>query len=192
MRCPARSRSTAQLARGHAPRCPLRPRSCSPLPAPPEVMLPAVRSAPARQPGAPGQLERHETPDPVRSDAVESRFQCVRHRDWTQWNPGSSAFGTATGRSETLVPVRSAADRASWLLYLELSWLLRPEPRYSQPPARSTAAPRPEPGEHAAGPRSTRRGVDSVPAPGTCCRICLFLQTAYFLGLRYDGMWTVY
>jgi hypothetical protein len=29
-------------------------------------------------PGAPGQLERHETPDPVRSDAVKPRFQCVR------------------------------------------------------------------------------------------------------------------
>jgi hypothetical protein len=25
-----------------------------------------------------GQLERHETPDPVRSDAVESRFHGVR------------------------------------------------------------------------------------------------------------------
>ena len=25
-----------------------------------------------------GQLERHETPDPVRSNAVESRIQCVR------------------------------------------------------------------------------------------------------------------
>jgi hypothetical protein len=29
-------------------------------------------------PGAPGQLERHETPDPVRSSAVKPRIQCVR------------------------------------------------------------------------------------------------------------------
>ena len=29
-------------------------------------------------PGAPGRLERHETPDPVRSGAVKAGFQCVR------------------------------------------------------------------------------------------------------------------
>jgi hypothetical protein len=29
-------------------------------------------------PGVPGQLERHEIPDPVRSDAVKALFQCVR------------------------------------------------------------------------------------------------------------------
>ena len=28
--------------------------------------------------GAPSQPERHETPDPVRSNALESRFHCVR------------------------------------------------------------------------------------------------------------------
>jgi hypothetical protein len=58
--------------------------------------------------------------------------------------------------------------------------------------ARSAAAPRPSPGKHAAGPRSTRRAAESVPPPGTCCRICRFLQTAYCRCLRYDGMWTVY
>jgi hypothetical protein len=30
--------------------------------------------------GAPDQLERHETPDPVRSSAVEPRFHCVRQQ----------------------------------------------------------------------------------------------------------------
>ena len=39
----------------------------------PEELGPLVRVRP-------GQLERHETPDPVRSDAVGSRFQCVRQR----------------------------------------------------------------------------------------------------------------
>jgi hypothetical protein len=29
---------------------------------------------------AAGQLERHETPDPVRSDALDSRFHCVRQQ----------------------------------------------------------------------------------------------------------------
>jgi hypothetical protein len=29
-------------------------------------------------PGAPGHLERHETPDPLRSDAVKARFQRVQ------------------------------------------------------------------------------------------------------------------
>jgi len=29
---------------------------------------------------SPGQLERHETPDLVRSDAVNVRFQCVPQR----------------------------------------------------------------------------------------------------------------
>jgi hypothetical protein len=31
-------------------------------------------------PGAPDELERYETPDPLRSDAVEARIQCVRQR----------------------------------------------------------------------------------------------------------------
>jgi hypothetical protein len=31
-------------------------------------------------PYAPGQLERHETPDPVRSNPVDPRFHCVRQQ----------------------------------------------------------------------------------------------------------------
>ena len=37
-------------------------------------------------PDAPGQLERHETPDPVRSNAVDVRFHGVRH--WRPWPGG--------------------------------------------------------------------------------------------------------
>ena len=42
----------------------------------------------ARVAGAPDQLERHETPDPVRPDAVEPRIHCAR----THWILGFMAF----------------------------------------------------------------------------------------------------
>jgi len=44
----------------------------------PETKLRSHRNHQQHDPGAPGQLERHETPDPVRSNAVKSRFHDVR------------------------------------------------------------------------------------------------------------------
>src|SRR6185312_1589863 len=40
--------------------------------------LPSLRHRQQRRPGVSGQLERHETPDPARSNAVNAGFQCVR------------------------------------------------------------------------------------------------------------------
>src|SRR5690348_10219451 len=44
----------------------------------PENRTQVTLAPPAVRSGAPGPLERHETPDPVRSNAVESRFHGVR------------------------------------------------------------------------------------------------------------------
>ena len=44
----------------------------------PETKLRSHRNHQQHDPGAPGQLERHETPDPVRSNAVKSWFHDVR------------------------------------------------------------------------------------------------------------------
>jgi len=44
----------------------------------PETGLRSHRHHQQHDPGAPGQLERHDTPDPVRSNAVNVRFQRVR------------------------------------------------------------------------------------------------------------------
>jgi len=49
----------------------------SPPPAPRAAPASGLRSRPAPDPGA-GPMERHETPDPVRSDAMDPRFHCVR------------------------------------------------------------------------------------------------------------------
>jgi hypothetical protein len=40
--------------------------------------LPSLRHRQQHGPGVSAQLERHETPDPVRSNAVNAGFQCVR------------------------------------------------------------------------------------------------------------------
>jgi len=48
-------------------------------------------------PGASGQLERHETPDPVRSSAVESRIQCVWQGSGRVWQ-GPAGVQKASGR----------------------------------------------------------------------------------------------
>ena len=45
--------------------------------------------------GRPPIRERHETPDPVRSDALESRFHCVRHDGYPAW-PSLLARSAAT------------------------------------------------------------------------------------------------
>jgi hypothetical protein len=52
-------------------------------------------------PGAPDQPERHETPDPVRSNEVEPGFHCVREASGeAQQAPGSTPAraGLASGR----------------------------------------------------------------------------------------------
>jgi hypothetical protein len=46
----------------------------------PETGLRSHRHRQPHGPGAPGLAERHETPAPVRSNAVESRFHCLRQR----------------------------------------------------------------------------------------------------------------
>jgi hypothetical protein len=72
-----------------------RPPSFPPAPLPMDVMKPRIqcvlaqwipgftaagpRSPSAPAPGLPLPVERHETPDPVRSGAVDPRFHCVRH-----------------------------------------------------------------------------------------------------------------
>src|SRR5690349_23914443 len=57
--------------------------------------------------GAPGSVERRETPDPPRSDAVKPGIQCVRRGALTPWKPGSGAFGGVPDR-------RLAGQRADW------------------------------------------------------------------------------
>jgi hypothetical protein len=46
----------------------------------PETGLRPRRHHQQQAPGALSQLERHETPVPLRSDAVEARIQCVPQR----------------------------------------------------------------------------------------------------------------
>ena len=44
------------------------------------MKIPCARPHLSHDPGAPGQPERHETPDPRRSNAVDAGFQCVREQ----------------------------------------------------------------------------------------------------------------
>jgi hypothetical protein len=46
----------------------------------PKTGLRSHRHHQQHDPGEPSQLERHETPDPVRSDAVKTEFHYVRQR----------------------------------------------------------------------------------------------------------------
>src|ERR1700757_613714 len=68
-------------------------------------------------PGVPGSLERHETPDPRRSDAVKPGIQCVRRGALTPWNTGSSASGgsgpEAGGPACGLTAWRPAGERVT-------------------------------------------------------------------------------
>jgi len=59
-------------------------------------------------PDAPGQLERHETPDPVRSDAVNSRFQDVRLA--TGGRPAGVGQASGRHRPETAVSGRGITE----------------------------------------------------------------------------------
>src|SRR6185437_4361169 len=67
------------------------------------LATPVTPAPSASQPGWPGELERHETPDPARSDAVNSRFHGVR-RQADGWEAGGSA-----GRRNCGNVVKSAA-----------------------------------------------------------------------------------
>src|SRR6476660_2125298 len=76
-----------------------------------------LRSHWHRQPhgsGAPGPLERHETPDPRRSDAVKARIQCVR--------PGSGgSAGVRRGRrASALLAGRPVCDSAGMSIFDDL------------------------------------------------------------------------
>ena len=53
----------------------------------PKTGLKSHRHRQQHGPGAPGQLERHETPDPVRPDAVNPRFHCVRQASGPRTEP---------------------------------------------------------------------------------------------------------
>jgi hypothetical protein len=72
----------------------------------PETGLRAHRHHQHHGPDAPGQLERHETPDPVRSHAVNPGFQCVRqqadrhdrHEPMGTLRPGSGRRPSAGSR----------------------------------------------------------------------------------------------
>jgi hypothetical protein len=62
--------------------------------------LPSLRHRQQHGTGVSGQLERHETPDPGRSNAVNSGFQCVREaseRRPAAFRRRSGAFGRRLG-----------------------------------------------------------------------------------------------
>ena len=61
----------------------------------------ARRGGPGAAQGAPDPLERHEIPDPVRSNAVEARIHCVRQAPGVCLVEVRHAFGrrSAAGRS---------------------------------------------------------------------------------------------
>jgi hypothetical protein len=80
---------------------------------------------------APDQLERHETPNPVRSNAVEPRFQCVRLASGRR-RAGAGSPSRRRQPPEKLSPPREPRPE-------------NPAPRSSARPQKLTPGPRTQP-----------------------------------------------
>jgi len=102
----------------------------------PETGLRSRRHHQHHIPGAPAQLERHETPDPVRSNAVDPGFQCARRP-----TPDARCPVSDVRRPR---PAPAPGIRARRLHPASAPGAQRPRPAPSSPPALRVvrAAPR--------------------------------------------------
>ena len=111
---------------------------------------------------APGQLERHETSDPGRSSAVESRFQCVRQA------PGRCQAGI---RAPSPVQTRLSQNRRA----SSSSVCSRTSAGSGLPPEPPEAPPSPEAPAASAGPNST---ASTSPAINALCSVSAAASSA--------------